>query len=210
MFNTEHRSVEAITERPRGQVESAAATAIATLRFHQRHQNVAVCRNWSAPRAAPASGVHRLLHRRYWSRTTKLAADFRGDPAPRPPSCRGRIPLNGASRSASRRSALASVWRDETRGADGDAAIGQARPRARRIHVRISRQAGDRVLWDHKDVASCEATPQHHWSRQNLRAAQHPRADEPAGALGRSPRRHLVRHRSRASSTCSAPTTRRH
>jgi dihydroorotase-like cyclic amidohydrolase len=49
------------------------------------------------------------------------------------------------------------------RGADGDAAAGQsARETGKRIHVlHISTKQEIEYLRDHKDVASCEATPHH-------------------------------------------------
>ncbi len=79
-------------------------------------------------------------------------------------------------------------------------AAGQSRARDRQAHPCAAHldQAGDRTyLRDHKDVASCEATP-HHLTMAAPECYERLgtlRADEPAGALGRSPRRHLVRHR---------------
>jgi len=54
------------------------------------------------------------------------------------------------------------VWRDET-AADGDAAAdGIAREAGKRIHVLlISTREEIDFLRDHKDVATCEATPHH-------------------------------------------------
>ncbi len=91
------------------------------------------------------------------------------------------------------------VWRDETAALMAtQRLVNLARETGKRIHVlHISTKQEILYLRDHKDVASCEATPHHltHGRARMLRAARHPGADEPAGALGRSPRGHLVRHR---------------
>ena len=91
------------------------------------------------------------------------------------------------------------VWRDETAALMAtERLVNLARETGKRIHVlHISTKQEIEYLRDHKDVASCEATPHHltHGRARMLRAARHPRADEPAGALGRSSRGHLARHR---------------
>ena len=91
------------------------------------------------------------------------------------------------------------VWRDETAALMATQRLVKlAHETGKRIHVlHISTKEEIEFLRDHKDVASCEATP-HHLTLVApglLRAARHPRADESAGAIGRSPRRHLARHR---------------
>ena len=160
-------------------------------------------------------GVHRLVHRRAAGRgRRKPAADLQGDPAPRRVSCRGRVPPQRAQAPAHRgRSALASGVARRDRGADGDAAAGQARARNRQAHPRAAHldQGGDRVSARPQgrrllrgDAASPDAG-----GAGMLRAARHPRADESAGA-----RRPIIATASgaassRASSTCSAPITRR-
>ena len=93
------------------------------------------------------------------------------------------------------------VWRDETAALMAtQRLVNLARETGKRIHVlHISTKQEIEYLRDHKDVATCEVTPHHpdDGSTRMLRAARHSGADEPAGALGRSSRGHLARHRAR-------------
>jgi dihydroorotase len=91
------------------------------------------------------------------------------------------------------------VWRDETAALMAtQRLVNLARETGKRIHVlHISTKEEIEYLRDHKDVASCEATP-HHLTLVGagmLRAAGHAGADEPAGARCQPSRRHLERHR---------------
>ena len=91
------------------------------------------------------------------------------------------------------------VWRDETAALMAtQRLVNLARETGKRIHVlHISTKQEIEYLRDHKDVASCEATP-HHLTLAAPECYERLgtlRADEPAGALGRSPRGHLARHR---------------
>jgi len=60
----------------------------------------------------------------------------------------------------------------------------------------ISTKEEIEFLRDHKDVAPAKRRRiTSRWPLPNATSGSHPRADESAGALGRSPRRHLARHR---------------
>jgi len=48
-----------------------------------------------------------------------------------------------------------------------------------------------------------------HWSLRNATSGRHPRADEPAGAVGRSSRGHLARHRAGHHRSARLPNSRR-
>ena len=105
------------------------------------------------------------------------------------------------------------VWRDETAALMAtQRLVTLARETGKRIHVlHISTKQEIEFLRDHKDVASCEATPHHLtlaapecYERLGTRAQMNPPVrDRPtiATASGAAS--------NRASSTCSAPTTRR-
>ena len=125
-------------------------------------------------------GVHRLLHRRAAGRgRRKPAADLPGDPPPRRVSCRGRIPPQRAQAAAHRgRSALASGVARRDRGADGDAAAGQARARDRQAHSRAAYldQAGDRVSArpQGRRVLRGDAASSDAWRRPNATSGSAP------------------------------------
>ena len=105
------------------------------------------------------------------------------------------------------------VWRDETAALLAtQRLVNLARETGKRIHVlHISTKEEIEFLRDHKDVASCEATPHHLtlvapecYERLGTLAQMNPPVRD-----AESSRRHLAAASSRASSTCSAPITRR-
>ena len=105
------------------------------------------------------------------------------------------------------------VWRDETAALmSTQRLVALARETGKRIHVlHISTSEEMEFLRDHKDVATCEVTP-HHLTLVAPECYERLgtlRADEPAGARAPITATASGAASSRASSTCSAPTTRR-
>ena len=103
---------------------------------------------------------------------------FAGHQAPRRLPCRGRIPPQRAQAAAHRRrSAFAPGVARRDRGADGDAAPGQYRPRERQAHPRAAHldQAGDRLSArpQGRRVLRGDAASSHIGGARMLRAARH-------------------------------------
>ena len=144
-----------------------------------------------------------------------LRDDPQGDPPPRRVPFRGRVPPERAQAPARRgRSALASGVARRDRGADGDRS-GWSGSRARPASASMCCTSRPRRRWsswrDHKDVAirrgdaaSPDAGRAGCYERLGTRAQMNPPVRDAAPS-----RRHLARASRRASSTCSAPTTRR-
>ncbi len=136
-------------------------------------------------------------------------------PPPRRLPCRGRISSEGAHEPArAGRSVVASgVARRRSR--DDRDQTPRSRSRASSASASMCCTSRPReemtYLADHKDVASVEvhAASSDAGRAGCLRAPRRLCADEPAGARRRPSRRHLVGAQRRASSTCSAPITRR-
>ena len=125
-----------------------------------------ICRSWNARPAAPASRCSSARPpARYWSRTTKACggffkvirrrAAFHAEDEYRLNERKG-LRVEGDPRSHP-------VWRDETAALMATQRLVKlAHETGKRIHVlHISTKQEIEFLRDHKDVATCEATPHH-------------------------------------------------